>query len=310
MATRILVRARQPLLLQLKSPQGLCTTSRLLVDISRSSSHRRFSVFNDVKEEVKRMKQTTVKLCKRAYGFRSETEATAEKLATSVQEKISAAMEEVKATSTMGKPVSAESTGNLSENIKANTKEAEALFAKFKSRIPGFSSAFQRMEEAKLNEIMKAAYDIAKEELNDTMKDGSNNGDRIAPKHVELSPSKGETSTNMTDVAPLSNQKLAEDMEERSVTASDNPIVDKIQEVGATKTGVAAAPTKGRRRFLNYKVLLWCLFISILVYISYLVLEAIVTLVVMSILVTMIMFVLFVPIAMLGGGGSECEFEF
>ncbi|CAI0434423.1 unnamed protein product [Linum tenue] len=219
MATRILVRARQPLLLQLKSPQGLCTTSRLLVDISRSSSHRRFSVLNDVKEEVKRMKQTTVKLCKHADGFRSETEATAEKVASSVQEKISAAMKEVKATSTMGKPEPAESTDNLSENIKANTKEAEALFGKFKSRIPGFSSAFQTMEEAKLNEIMKAAYDIAKEELNDVMKDGSS-GDRNA----------GETSTNMTDVAPMSNQKLAEDMGERSETASDNPIVDKIQE--------------------------------------------------------------------------------
>ncbi|CAI0436110.1 unnamed protein product [Linum tenue] len=312
MAAKKLVRdlllARQPLLVQLKPPQGLCTASRFMVD-SRWSSYRRFGVFNNVKEEVNRnpelqksvkelkekakelkekagelkgvkddlkvrTKQTTEKLYKHVDGVWTEAEATAKKVSSSVKEKISAATEEVKEAFKMGKNESAESSGTSSEDgphTKDNTKGANGeetnqgsetkesagtLFGKFKSRIPTFSSAFQKLKEAKVTEIMKKGYDIVKDEL-----DGNPN----ARKHLEFTPFKGELSTN-TDVVPLSSpkqsrlnekwqafrkkmqgnpvfkrvsgiskpvvtksQELAEDMRERWET-SDNPIVHKIQE--------------------------------------------------------------------------------
>ncbi|CAN1270547.1 Mitochondrial import inner membrane translocase subunit TIM44-2 [Linum perenne] len=98
MAARKLVRdlllARQPVLQQFKSPQGLSTTSRLLVD-NRWSSYRRFGVFNNVKEEANRTKQTAEKLYRHVDGVWSEAEATAKKVSSSVKEKISAATEEI-----------------------------------------------------------------------------------------------------------------------------------------------------------------------------------------------------------------------
>ncbi|CAI0554474.1 unnamed protein product [Linum tenue] len=192
MAARKLVRdlllARQPLLVQRKPAEGLYTTSRLLVD-SRWSGYRRFGVFNNVKEEVNRnpelqksvkelkekagelkgvkddlrvrTKQTTEKLYKHVDGVWTEAEATAKKVSSSVKEKISAATDE------------------------------------FKSRIPAFSSAFQKLKEAKVTEIMKKGYDIVKDELN---------GNPNARKHLEFTPFKGEISTK-TDVVPMSSPK-------------------------------------------------------------------------------------------------------
>ncbi|CAL1384177.1 unnamed protein product [Linum trigynum] len=338
MAAKKLVRdlllARQPLLVQLKPPQGLCTASRFMVD-SRWSSYRRFGVFNNVKEEVNRnpelqksvkelkekakelkekagglkgvkddlkvrTKQTTEKLYKHVDGVWTEAEATAKKsmlfqVSSSVKEKISAATEEVKEAFKMGKNESAESSGTSSEDgphTKDNTKgatgeetnqgsetkeSAETLFGKFKSRIPTFSSAFQKLKEAKVTEIMKKGYDIVKDELN---------ANPNARKQLEFTPFKGELSTN-TDVVPLSSpkqsrlnekwqafrkkmqgnpvfkrvsgiskpvvtksQELAEDMRERWET-SDNPIVHKIQDVSDTifhETDTASCIKEIRKR--------------------------------------------------------------
>ncbi|CAN1244948.1 Mitochondrial import inner membrane translocase subunit TIM44-2 [Linum grandiflorum] len=306
MAARKLVRdlliARQPLLQQFKSPQGLATTSRLLVD-NRWSSYRRFGVFNNVKEEANRnpelkksvkelkekaeelkgvkddlkvrTKQTAEKLYKHVDGVWTEAEATAKKVSSSVKEKISAATEEVKGTFKLGKQETSEQTGTSSEDgpdIKEKTnsageetsksseanESAETFFGKFKSRIPSAKvfSAFQKLKEAKVTEIMKKGYDIVKDELN-----GNSNG----RKHLEYTPFKGEISKK-TEVVPMSNpkqsrlsekweafrkkmqgnpvfkrfsgisqpvvtkgQEIAEDMRERWET-SDNPIVHKIQE--------------------------------------------------------------------------------
>ncbi|CAN1270538.1 Mitochondrial import inner membrane translocase subunit TIM44-2 [Linum perenne] len=194
MAARKLVRdlllARQPVLQQFKSPQGLSTTSRLLVD-NRWSSYRRFGVFNNVKEEANRnpelkksvkelkekaeelkgvkedlkvrTKQTAEKLYRHVDGVWSEAEATAKKVSSSVKEKISAATEE------------------------------------FKSRIPSLkvSSAFQRFKDAKVTEIMKKGYDIVKDELT---------GNSNSRKHLEYTPFKGDISTK-TEVVPISNPK-------------------------------------------------------------------------------------------------------
>ncbi|CAI0554472.1 unnamed protein product [Linum tenue] len=228
-----------------------------------------------VKDDLRvRTKQTTEKLYKHVDGVWTEAEATAKKVSSSVKEKISAATDEVKGAFKMGKQESAESTGTSSKDgpdTKENTTgetggetnkgsetkgSAETLFGKFKSRIPAFSSAFQKLKEAKVTEIMKKGYDIVKDELN---------GNPNARKHLEFTPFKGEISTK-TDVVPMSSpkqsrlnekwqafrkkmqgnpvfkrfsgisepvvtksQELAEDMRERWET-SDNPIVHKIQE--------------------------------------------------------------------------------
>ncbi|CAL1408937.1 unnamed protein product [Linum trigynum] len=249
-----------------------------------------------VKDDLRvRTKQTTEKLYKHVDGVWTEAEATAKKVSSSVKEKISAATDEVKGAFKMGKQESAESTGTSSKDgpdTKENTTgetggetnkgsetkgSAETLFGKFKSRIPAFSSAFQKLKEAKVTEIMKKGYDIVKDELN---------GNPNARKHLEFTPFKGEISTK-TDVVPMSSpkqsrlnekwqafrkkmqgnpvfkrfsgisepvvtksQELAEDMRERWET-SDNPIVHKIQDVGDTifhETDAAASIKEIRRR--------------------------------------------------------------
>ncbi|CAN1244950.1 Mitochondrial import inner membrane translocase subunit TIM44-2 [Linum grandiflorum] len=323
MAARKLVRdlliARQPLLQQFKSPQGLATTSRLLVD-NRWSSYRRFGVFNNVKEEANRnpelkksvkelkekaeelkgvkddlkgddengecrTKQTAEKLYKHVDGVWTEAEATAKKVSSSVKEKISAATEEVKGTFKLGKQETSEQTEKTnsageetSKSSEAN-ESAETFFGKFKSRIPSAKvfSAFQKLKEAKVTEIMKKGYDIVKDELN-----GNSNG----RKHLEYTPFKGEISKK-TEVVPMSNpkqsrlsekweafrkkmqgnpvfkrfsgisqpvvtkgQEIAEDMRERWET-SDNPIVHKIQDAGDTifqETDTASSIKEIRRR--------------------------------------------------------------
>ncbi|CAN1270546.1 Mitochondrial import inner membrane translocase subunit TIM44-2 [Linum perenne] len=179
MAARKLVRdlllARQPVLQQFKSPQGLSTTSRLLVD-NRWSSYRRFGVFNNVKEEANRnpeLKKSVKELKEKAEELKGVKEDL--KVSSSVKEKISAATEEQESseptgTSSKGGPDSKENTNSAGEetNQSSQTNESdETLFGKFKSRIPSLkvSSAFQRFKDAKVTEIMKKGYDIVKDEL-------------------------------------------------------------------------------------------------------------------------------------------------
>ncbi|CAN1244949.1 Mitochondrial import inner membrane translocase subunit TIM44-1 [Linum grandiflorum] len=312
---RDLLIARQPLLQQFKSPQVLnLFPSTHFFSLYGWSSYRRFGVFNNVKEEANRnpelkksvkelkekaeelkgvkddlkvrTKQTAEKLYKHVDGVWTEAEATAKKVSSSVKEKISAATEEVKGTFKLGKQETSEQTGTSSEDAGEETSKsseanesAETFFGKFKSRIPSAKvfSAFQKLKEAKVTEIMKKGYDIVKDELN-----GNSNG----RKHLEYTPFKGEISKK-TEVVPMSNpkqsrlsekweafrkkmqgnpvfkrfsgisqpvvtkgQEIAEDMRERWET-SDNPIVHKIQDAGDTifqETDTASSIKEIRRR--------------------------------------------------------------
>lgn len=51
-----------------------------------------------------------------------------------------------------------------------SSKDADSLFGKFKSTIssPNVSVAFQKLKDAKLDDITKKGYDIVKEELSST----------------------------------------------------------------------------------------------------------------------------------------------
>ncbi|KAJ7005454.1 hypothetical protein NC653_004924 [Populus alba x Populus x berolinensis] len=214
-----------------------------------------------------------------------------------VKEKISAATEEVKETFGIGKE-SSESAGTSAkdgagaeEGTKASPGEeadkqtgtgdtAESFFGKFKSRIPSsnVSSAYQKLKEARVSEMMKKGYDVVKDELY---------GNTNKRKHLEHTPPpafSGEISTK-TDIVALPSkqsrwskkweafrekmqghplfkrfaglsepvvtkgQEIAEDMRERWET-SDSPIVIKIQDVSDSifQESDAAASFKEIRR--------------------------------------------------------------
>uniref|UniRef100_A0A6N2L3C9 VHS domain-containing protein n=1 Tax=Salix viminalis TaxID=40686 RepID=A0A6N2L3C9_SALVM len=168
------------------------------------------------KEELKvRTKQTTEQLYKHVDGVWTEAEATAKKVSANVKEKISAATEEVKETFGIGKE-SSESTGTSAKDgagakdgTKASPGEeadkqtgngdtAETLFGKFKSRIPSsnVSSAYKKLKEARVSEMMKKGYDVVKDELY---------GNTNRRKHLEHTPPpafSGEISTK-TDIVVL-----------------------------------------------------------------------------------------------------------
>ncbi|KAG6785796.1 hypothetical protein POTOM_007380 [Populus tomentosa] len=214
-----------------------------------------------------------------------------------VKEKISAATEEVKETFGIGKE-SSESAGTSAkdgagaeEGTKASPGEEadkqtgtgdteESFFGKFKSRIPSsnVSSAYQKLKEARVSEMMKKGYDVVKDELY---------GNTNKRKHLEHTPPpafSGEISTK-TDIVALPSkqsrwskkweafrekmqghplfkrfaglsepvvtkgQEIAEDMRERWET-SDSPIVIKIQDVSDSifQESDAAASFKEIRR--------------------------------------------------------------
>ncbi|KAJ6336137.1 hypothetical protein OIU78_012695 [Salix suchowensis] len=250
------------------------------------------------KEELKvRTKQTTEQLYKHVDGVWTEAEATAKKVSANVKEKISAATEEVKETFGIGKE-SSESTGTSAKDgagakdgTKASPGEeadkqtgngdtAETLFGKFKSRIPSsnVSSAYKKLKEARVSEMMKKGYDVVKDELY---------GNTNRRKHLEHTPPpafSGEISTK-TDIVVLPSkqsrwskkwevfrekmqghpifkrfaglsepvvtkgQEIAEDMRERWET-SDSPIVIKIQDASDSifQESDAAASFKEIRR--------------------------------------------------------------
>ncbi|KAF7801466.1 mitochondrial import inner membrane translocase subunit TIM44-2 [Senna tora] len=214
MASRKLFRdfslSQRSLCVQLTSPQASSRGLRLL---SECSSLRRYSAFNEfskklkgeaeknpefqqsvkelkgVKEGLKsRTKNITQKLHKQVDEVWAEAEATAKKVSNNVKEKISAAAQEVKETSGIGKQDSSGSNGASAEQA-ADAKQrsqipseeekhqqfgsinaADSLFGRLKSTISSqnASLAFQKLKEAKLVNVAKKGYDIVKEELSST----------------------------------------------------------------------------------------------------------------------------------------------
>ncbi|KAB5557565.1 hypothetical protein DKX38_008474 [Salix brachista] len=256
-----------------------------------------------VKEVLKvRTKQTTEQLYKHVDCVWTEAEATAKKVSANVKEKVSAATEEVKETFGIGKEESSKSAGTSSkdgvgaeergktspgEDKQSGTSD-ETLFGKFKSSIPSsnVSSAFQKLKEARVSEMMKKGYDAVKDELY---------GNTNTRKHLEYTPPpsfSGEISTK-TDIVVLPSKQsrwskkweamrekmqghpllkhfaglsepvvtkgheIAEDMRERWET-SDSPIVHKIQDVGDSifqESDAAASIKEIRRRDPSFSLM-------------------------------------------------------
>ncbi|KAF9683014.1 hypothetical protein SADUNF_Sadunf05G0168200 [Salix dunnii] len=262
-----------------------------------------------VKEVLKvRTKQTTEQLYKHVDCVWTEAEATAKKVSANVKEKVSAATEEVKETFGIGKEEPSESAGTSSkdgvgaeehgktspgEDKQSGTSD-ETLFGKFKSSIPSsnVSSAFQKLKEARVSEMMKKGYDAVKDELY---------GNTNTRKHLQYTPPpsfSGEISTK-TDIVVLPSKQsrwskkweairekmqghpllkhfaglsepvvtkgheIAEDMRERWET-SDSPIVHKIQDVSDSifQESDAAASIKEIRRRDPYDQMSFSFFVS------------------------------------------------
>ena len=88
--------------------------------------------------------------------------------------------------------------GEEADKQTGTSDTTETLFGKFKSSIPSskVSSAFQKLKEARVSEMMKKGYDVVKDELY---------GNTNARKHLEYTPPpsfSGEISTK-TDIAVL-----------------------------------------------------------------------------------------------------------
>ncbi|KAL3813971.1 hypothetical protein ACJIZ3_015239 [Penstemon smallii] len=134
-----------------------------------------------------RTKQTTEQLYKHVDGVWTEAEAKAKQVYADVEEKISAAKEEVKDGFGIGKQESAGSNGKSSTTDKDGSKSfgeekqhgqnqqsessdnADTLFGKvkfgFSSVSPKVSLAFNKLKEAKPIDMVKKGYDILKDEL-------------------------------------------------------------------------------------------------------------------------------------------------
>lgn len=233
-----------------------------------------------VKEDLKiRVKQTTEQLHKRVDGVWTEAEETAKKVSANMKEKISSAKEEVKETLGLkGQEPSASNntkeneSGNVKDEAKSSSGEphqqsepsgtVETLFSNFRSTFasssPKFSSAFQKLKEAKVADLAKKSYTIVKEELSGKPK-------RRKRMQYSASSSTGETSdrtevvvvpvkqfpwskkweslkekmrgnpmfkrvTRISEPVVTKSQELAEDLQERWET-SDSPVVHKIQDI-------------------------------------------------------------------------------
>ncbi|CAK9150005.1 unnamed protein product [Ilex paraguariensis] len=260
MASRKLVRdlllSKRSVYSQMLRPPPLVSTSGTRMRLFPANGYvgsRQFSVFNELSKQVKgevnrnpefqqsvkelkekaedlkgvkedlkvRTKQTTEQLYKHVDGAWTEAEATAKKVYANVEEKISAATDEVKGTFGMGKQESSGSSGN-SANHDFNMKDgsqsafgeekqqqsgpgetAETIFGKVKSSVfsisPKVTLAFQKLKEAKPVDLAKKGYDIVKEELS---------GNPHKRKHLEYTTSsagpssRGGRSTR-TDVVVL-----------------------------------------------------------------------------------------------------------
>ncbi|KAI3446331.1 hypothetical protein Pfo_002996 [Paulownia fortunei] len=145
-----------------------------------------------VKEDLKvRTKQSTEQLYKHVDGVWTEAEAKAKKVYADVEEKISAAKEEVKESFGIGKQeptrvsgTSASHCSNEKDGSKSafgeekqqaqqqqseSSDNAETLFGKVKFGVsfisPKVSLAFHKLKEAKPIDLVKKGYDIVKDEL-------------------------------------------------------------------------------------------------------------------------------------------------
>ncbi|XP_051145576.1 mitochondrial import inner membrane translocase subunit TIM44-2-like [Andrographis paniculata] len=138
-----------------------------------------------VKEDLMaRTKQTTEQLYKRVDGVWNEAEGKAKKVYADVEEKLSAAKEEVKESFGIGKESpengSKDSSGEeknpgqgqeqgQGQGHSQSTDNAETIFGKVKFGVssisPKVSLAFQRLKEAKPLDFAKKGYDIVKDEL-------------------------------------------------------------------------------------------------------------------------------------------------
>ncbi|KMS96872.1 hypothetical protein BVRB_7g180750 [Beta vulgaris subsp. vulgaris] len=196
-----------------------------------------------------------------------------------MKEKISAAKEEVKETLGLGSQESSASNGataNDGDNVKCGNKAssgerrqqsepsgtAETLFgtirSTFASSSPKFSSAFQKLKEAKVADLAMKSYDIVKEELNGKPNRrkrmqyaaSSSTGDMSDRTEVVVVPVKQSPwskrweslkekmrghpmlkhVTKMSEPVVTKSQELAEDLQERWET-SDSPVVHKIQDL-------------------------------------------------------------------------------
>ncbi|KAL4615606.1 hypothetical protein ACB092_07G138500 [Castanea dentata] len=223
------------------------------------------------KEELKnRTKQTTEQLYKHVDSAWTEAEATAKKVSTNMNEKISAAKEEVKESFGIGKEESSEFNGtsakhatdskdrsNSKDGSKASSGEeifqqsassenAETLFSKLKSSLPSqkVSLAFQKLKEAQVADLAKKGYGIVKDELSGTTSARSTKTDIVIVQSKQSPWSKKweafkerirshptfKRVSGYSEPVVTKSQEIAEDVREIWET-SDNPIVHKIQDL-------------------------------------------------------------------------------
>ncbi|KAL3613857.1 hypothetical protein CASFOL_041931 [Castilleja foliolosa] len=210
----------------------------------------------EVKEDLKvRTKQTTEQLYKHVDGAWTEAEATAKKVYADVEEKISAAKEEVKESFGIGKEEtkgqngtssshSSTGEGNQQQEQAKSSDDAETIFSKVKSGVsyisPKVSLAFQKLKEAKPVDLVKKGYGIVKDELK---------GNPNRRKHLEYdataaAPSQKVEKSTRTDVAVLpSNQsawskkwdafkdKMRGHPVFKRVSGFSEPVIEKSQEI-------------------------------------------------------------------------------
>ncbi|CAA0807718.1 Mitochondrial import inner membrane translocase subunit TIM44-2 [Striga hermonthica] len=218
-----------------------------------------------VKEDLKvRTKQTTEQLYKQVDGVWTEAEAKAKKVYSNVEEKISAAKEEVKGSFGIGKQEETIQDDCQSLNNKDRSKssfgeekqkqgqkeqsessgDAETLFSKFKFGVsfisPKVSSAFLTLKGAKPVDLVKKGYEIVKDELK---------GNPNRRKHLEYDASTSAPSQNIerstrTDIVMLPSKqspwskkweafkdKMRRHPAFKRVSGISEPVIEKSQEI-------------------------------------------------------------------------------
>ncbi|GER50206.1 mitochondrial import inner membrane translocase [Striga asiatica] len=211
-----------------------------------------------------RTKQTTEQLYKQVDGVWTEAEAKAKKVYADVEEKISAAKEEVKGSFGIGKQEETIQDDCQSLNNKDRSKssfgeekqkqgqkeqaessgDAETLFSKFQFGVssisPKVSSAFRTLKEAKPVDLVKKGYEIVKDELK---------GNPNRRKHLEYDASTSAPSQNIerstrTDVVMLPSKqspwskkweafknKMRGHPAFKRVSGISEPVIEKSQEI-------------------------------------------------------------------------------
>ncbi|PIN25744.1 Mitochondrial import inner membrane translocase, subunit TIM44 [Handroanthus impetiginosus] len=219
-----------------------------------------------VKEDLKvRTKQTTEQLYKQVDGVWTEAEAKAKKVYTDVEEKISAAKDEIKGNFGIGKqePTGCNGTSaghNTNEKDKSKSSfsegkqqeeqqsesrdDAETLFGKVKLGIssisPKVSSAVQKLKEAKPIDFVKKGYDIVKDEL----KGNPNRRKRLEYDASSAAPSPNIERSTRTDIVVLPSKqspwskkweafknKMRSHPAFKRISGFSEPVMEKSQEI-------------------------------------------------------------------------------